>query len=127
LKKLIPILLLIILPARMICAEGNPPLPEQPGNGYGIEPGTRYPGTAVLEMLEAAEDEAAAIAVEAFEAGYKEGRVDGAALWRPRYDEMAGRAARAEKRPKLLTLVLSVAGAFLIGAASGALVYGAAR
>ncbi|MDR1420643.1 MAG: hypothetical protein LBI86_09735 [Treponema sp.] len=65
------------------------------------------------------EDEAAAIAEEAFEAGYKEGRIDGAALWKPRYEDMAERAIRAEKRPSVTLLVLGVIGAFAAGAGAG--------
>ena len=123
-KTLTLILLLILLPAGMICANGPNPPPLPPANEYRIEPGRLYSGQMILELIQALEDEAAIIAVESFEEGYKQGRIDGATLWKPYYDEIAKEAA---KRPKYSTFIMGMVGTLIIGFASGFAVYGAVQ
>jgi hypothetical protein len=71
LKTLPPLILLTLLLIPMVCAEAPPESPESSGNAYGIEPGTSYPGTVVLELMEAAEEEIGAAVTEAYAEGYK--------------------------------------------------------
>jgi hypothetical protein len=70
-KTLLPLILwLVILPWT---SYGQTP-PESPGgqnNGYGIEPETLYPGSMILELLEAAEAEIDIAVEEAYSEGYK--------------------------------------------------------
>jgi len=94
-------------------------------NEYGIDLEESYPGTQVTELLRASEDEAVTAVKAAFEEGYKEGRIDGAAIWLPLYDGAVERAKKAEKRPTLKSLLVSVAAAFTLGAiTSGAVAWG---
>lgn len=52
-------------------AQTRPELPDAQSNVYGIGPEQFYPGTLVLELMEAAEEEIDSAAVEAFAEGYK--------------------------------------------------------
>jgi hypothetical protein len=71
LKTLLPPILLALLLAPALSAQAPEQSPGSSGNAYGIEPGESYPGTMVLELMEAAEEEIAAAAGEAFAEGYK--------------------------------------------------------
>jgi len=71
LKTLPPLILL--LPLLTLSAYAQTP-PESPGarsSGCGIEPGQLYPGSLVLELMEAAEAEIDAAVAEAYAEGYK--------------------------------------------------------
>ncbi|MDR1286792.1 MAG: hypothetical protein LBK08_04205 [Treponema sp.] len=71
-SKILPLLILlplILTPASY--AQTPPELPGGQNSGYGIEPGTLYPGSAVLEILAAAENEIDAAVEEAYAEGYK--------------------------------------------------------
>jgi hypothetical protein len=71
LKTLLPLALLTLLLTPAGFAQTPPESPEGSGNAYGIEPEKSYPGTVVLELMEAAEEEIAAAVDEAFAEGYK--------------------------------------------------------
>jgi hypothetical protein len=62
-------LTLLLTPA--LFAQTPEQSPGSSGNVYGIEPEASYPGTVVLELMEAAEEEIAAAVDEAFAEGYK--------------------------------------------------------
>lgn len=115
LNRLIPAILSIALLAPPIFALDKTPSPSQYANEYGIEPDRSYPGTMVIDLLRAAEDAAAAGAKEAFEFGYKDGRVDGEALWKPRYADAIARAVKAEKRPTVKDVLFGTAVGILVG------------
>jgi hypothetical protein len=96
-----------------VFATENPSLPKPAVNEYGIKPDASYPGTVVTELMKAVEDEAALVVKEAFEEGYKAGRVEAAQAWIPVLAE-----ARADAGKKLLRATIWTAiGAFLSGAA----------
>lgn len=67
----------------------------------------------MLELVAIAEDEAAAAVREAYDAGYKAGRIDGVAIWGEEYKKLQAENARLKKRPGWET-VLSV-GAVALG------------
>jgi hypothetical protein len=69
----------------------------------------------VIELLRTAEDEATLGAKDAFAQGYKEGRIDGEALWKPRYADAVARAVKAEKRPTIKDVLLGTAVGLLAG------------
>ena len=70
--KTLPLLIwltLLLTPASF--AQTPEQSPEGSGNDYGIEPEASYPGTVVLELMEAAEEEIGAAVNEAYAGGYK--------------------------------------------------------
>jgi len=118
-----PILaILLTLPLTLpLCGNEEKPSPNPPVNEYGIEPEAWYRGEEVTEILRGTEEEAAAATAEAYDEGYKAGRIDGAALWRPLYDGAVTRAEKAEKRPTVKDLVLALLGGLAAGALTGVL------
>jgi hypothetical protein len=70
-KTLPPLILLTLLLIPKSFAQTPPELPDGQSGGYGIEPEKSYPGSMVLELMEAAEEEIAAAAHEAYAEGYK--------------------------------------------------------
>ena len=67
------LLLILLTPLLTLTGYAQTP-PESPGgqsSAYGIEPGQWYPGSLLLELMEAAEAEIDAAVAEAYEAGYK--------------------------------------------------------
>ena len=64
LKIFLPLILLILLLTPMSFAQAPPESPENSLNAYGIEPGKFYPGTIVLHLMEAAEEEITAAVKE---------------------------------------------------------------
>ena len=71
LKTLLPAILLITLLTPAGYAQTPPESPGGQSSAYGIEPGRLYPGTLLLELVEAAEAEIDAAVTEAYEEGYK--------------------------------------------------------
>ena len=67
---LLTILFLLLL-TRISYAQTPPELPDAQSNDYGIEPEQSYPGTLVLELMEAAAAEIDAAVREAYAEGYK--------------------------------------------------------
>jgi len=67
---LLTILLLLLL-TRISYAQTPPELPDAQNSGYGIEPEQFYPGSLILELMEAAEAEIDAAVREAYAEGYK--------------------------------------------------------
>jgi hypothetical protein len=67
---LLTILFLLLL-TPISYAQTPPELPDAQSNDYGIEPEQSYPGTLVLELMEAAEAEIDAAVREAYAEGYK--------------------------------------------------------
>lgn len=114
-------LLLLVLTLPVMSSE-NKNSPTQSENAYGIEPGKLYPGDLVLELLEIAEDEAAAAVREAYDAGYKAGRIDGAAIWGEEYKKLQAENARLKKRPGWETVLSVGAGALGVGIVIGLVV-----
>ena len=110
------------LSAPLIFGSEPKSFPSRSVNEYGIDPAASYPGTVVTDLLRAAEDEAAAVVEEALAEGYKAGRIDAAALWRPRDEAAVTRAEKAERRPTLKDVGL----ALLAGVGVGALAHAAA-
>lgn len=113
----------MLLLAPTICASETTSSSSPSANEYGIDPAASYPGTVVAELLRAAEEEAVAAVRDAFAQGYKDGRVNGAAIWKPLRDAALERAARAERRPTLRDVLLAGVTGILLGGAS-ALAYG---
>ena len=65
----------------------------------------------MTELLRVAEDEAVIAATNAYAGGYKAGRVDGAALWKPQYDaavERAVEAWRSARASGVMTLITGI-------------------
>ncbi|WP_304223089.1 hypothetical protein [Gracilinema caldarium] len=119
-KALLTLLLLALtLPAM---SSENKSLPMQSENEYGIESGRLYPGDLVLELLAIAEEEAAAAARDAYDAGYKAGRIDGAALWGEEYKKLQAENARLKKRPGWETVLSIGVGALGVGIVIGMVV-----
>lgn len=125
-KRILAILLIARLALTSFALEPTSS-PNPSGNEYGIDPGMFYPGTLVTELLLAAEDEATAAARDAFDLGYKEGRIDASALWRPAAESAERRAKAAEKRPSWRAVAGWAAAAFLAGCASAFAVCAVAR
>jgi len=71
LKTLLLMILLLLLLTRISYAQTPPELPDAQNSGYGIEPEQFYPGTLILELMEAAEAEIDAAVREAYAEGYK--------------------------------------------------------
>jgi len=69
----IPLLMILylLLLTPISYAQTPPELPDAQSNDYGIEPGRSYPGTLVLELMEAAGAEIDAAVREAYAEGYK--------------------------------------------------------
>jgi hypothetical protein len=67
---LLTILFLLLL-TRISYAQTPMELPDAQSNDYGIEPEQFYPGSLVLELMEAAEAEIDAAVREAYAEGYK--------------------------------------------------------
>jgi hypothetical protein len=73
LKTLPPLILLTLLLIPNGFAQTPPESPASSANVYGIELENFYPGTLVVELMEAAEEEIGAAANEAYAEGYKAG------------------------------------------------------
>jgi len=72
LLKILPLTLWLLLHLTLSGYAQTPPqLPSGHGNAYGIDRGQLYPGTLVLELMEAAEAEIEAAVREAYAEGYK--------------------------------------------------------
>jgi hypothetical protein len=71
LKILLLTILFLPLLMRISYAQTPPELPDAQSSDYGIEPEQFYPGTLVLELMEAAEAEIDAAVREAYAEGYK--------------------------------------------------------
>ena len=71
LNKLPPLICLTLLLSLTGYAQTQTALPENSGNAYGVEPEKLYPGTAILELMEAAEQEIDVAVREAYAEGYK--------------------------------------------------------
>ncbi|WP_304225446.1 hypothetical protein [Gracilinema caldarium] len=76
----------------------------------------------MLELLEIAEDEAAAAVRAAYDAGYKAGRIDGAAIWGEEYKKLQAENARLKKRPGWETVLSVGVGALGVGLIVGLVV-----
>ena len=75
-------LLMLTLP---LAAQSVIPSPTDSANEYGIDPGRLYPGTMVLELIAAIEDEAVIAIDDSYAAGYKAGLLSAApdlAFWK---------------------------------------------
>jgi len=70
-KTLLLLILLLPLLTRIGYAQTQTQSPDAQNNAYGIEPGQLYPGSLVLELMEAAEAEIENAAHEAYAEGYK--------------------------------------------------------
>jgi hypothetical protein len=75
-KTLPPLILLMLLLTPAGFAQTPPESPEGSGNAYEIEPEESYPGSTVLYLLEAAEEEIDAAVTEAYAEGYKAAAVE---------------------------------------------------
>jgi len=64
-------ILLLLLLTQISYAQTPQELPNAQNSGYGIEPEQFYPGSLVLELMEAAEAEIDAAVREAYAEGYK--------------------------------------------------------
>ncbi len=122
-KILAILLLLALIPPVM--SEENRSLPTQSANAYGIDPDKLYPGALVLELLLTAEDEAATQVSNAYDEGYKAGRIDGAAIWGGEYKKLQAENTRLAKRPGWGT-VISIGISLGIGALGAGIVIGMA-
>ena len=71
LKILLLTILFLPLLTRISYAQTPPELPSAQSSAYGIEPERLYPGSLVLELMEAAETEIDAAVREAYAEGYK--------------------------------------------------------
>ena len=71
LKILLLTILFLPLLTLISYAQTPPELPDAQNSGYGIEPEQFYPGSLVLELMEAAETEIDAAVREAYAEGYK--------------------------------------------------------
>jgi len=71
LKTLLPAILFLLTLTRISYAQTPPESPGARNSGYGIEPEQFYPGSLVLELMEAAEAEIDAAVHEAYAEGYK--------------------------------------------------------
>ncbi len=79
-----PILCLILL-TLMITARPSIVSAQSTGSDYGIEPEASYPGSLVIDILTAAEEEASIAIGEAYAEGYKAGLLEAApetAYWK---------------------------------------------
>ncbi|MDR0302364.1 MAG: hypothetical protein LBI04_08665 [Treponema sp.] len=70
-KTLLLVILLLPLLMRISYAQTQTISPDMQNNGFGIELEQFYPGSLVLELLEAAETEIDEVVYEAFNEGYK--------------------------------------------------------
>jgi hypothetical protein len=99
--KTLPLLIwltLLLIPKSF--AQTPPESPESFAGAYGIEPERSYPGTVVLELMEAAEEEIAAAVDEAYAEGYKAGALEyapDAALYKALAGDMEA-ALEAERK-----------------------------
>ena len=71
LKTHLLMILLLLLLTQLSYAQTLPELPDAQNNDYGIEPERLYPGSLILELMEAAEAEIDAAVYEAYAEGYK--------------------------------------------------------
>lgn len=118
-----PLLLLILLLVTLtqpLAAQMSTPSPNDSGNDYGIDPGASYPGTIVVELLAAAEDEAVVAIDEAYAEGYKAGLLASApdtAYWRTLANDWKAQTVAALSRPRLpwWSLPASIVGGLGVG------------
>lgn len=122
-KKLMLMILFLSLTVAMIFANNPQDFQNESENEYGIDPNESYPGNLVIEILKAAEDEAVIVVEDAYSTGYKDGRIDGAAIWKPKYSEQFDRAEKYESRPTIFQLILSVAGGVVVGSIGSAIFF----
>jgi hypothetical protein len=71
LKKPLLLTVLLLLLMQMSYSQTPPESRTGPGNEYGIEPEKLYPGSAILEILAAVDEEVDAAVGEAYAEGYK--------------------------------------------------------
>ena len=71
LRTRLPVILSLLLITQMSYAQTHKESPNNQGNGYGIELNQFYPGTLVLELMRAAEEEIDAAVNDAYAQGYK--------------------------------------------------------
>ena len=116
-RKMLGILCIVLFAPLSIANEQKSSLPEYE-NEYGIDPNRLYPGSLVIQLLQAAEEESGTGIEEAYAEGYKAGRIDAAELWRPVELEEQNRADRAED--KLARANKNILTGFLLGLVSGA-------
>jgi hypothetical protein len=96
-RILLPTILLTLLLTQTGFTQTPPESLNAPSSDYGIEPEGLYPGSAILEILTAAEDEIDAAVTEAYAEGYK------AATLRYAPDLAASKAMEAALRAELET------------------------
>jgi hypothetical protein len=94
-KTLPHLILLTLLLTQTGFAQTPPESPDARNSAYGIEPGRLYPGSLVLELMEAAEAEIENAVHEAYAEGYK------AAMLQYAPDAAAYRAAAETTRAEL--------------------------
>ena len=132
LNKFLPLILSLALLTPISYAQTPAGSPEKPGSAYGIEPLRHYPGTLVLELMQAAEEEIDAAVRDAYARGYKAAALryvpelaerdrDIASLQKAVANHKAAR--RKYWRNAFVACGLSLLG----GAAAGAVITGAAR
>jgi len=117
LRTLLPLILLTLLLTPISFAQTPPESPGSSLNDYGIKPEQFYPGTLILQLMEAAEEEIAAAVEEAYAEGYKAGLLASMSET-ARYmalNERLQRDLKAQQRrlPNWVTLPLGFAGGFL--------------
>jgi len=125
---LLTILFLLTL-TQISYAQTPPELPDVQSSGYGIEPEQFYPGSLVLELMEAAEAEIDAAVREAYAEGYKAAVLRYAAELALKNQEIAAlnltiEAFRADRRKTWLDIFLTGALSFLGGMAANAIITG---
>jgi hypothetical protein len=70
-KTLLPLILWLLILPWTGYGQMPPESPDGQSGGYGIEPEKLYPGSMILELLAAAEEEIDAAVEEAYSEGYK--------------------------------------------------------
>jgi hypothetical protein len=71
LKTLLPLILWLLILTRTGYAQMSPKSPDGQSSDYGIEAEKLYPGSMILELLAAAEEEIDLAVEEAYSEGYK--------------------------------------------------------
>jgi hypothetical protein len=117
LKILLPPILLALLLTPASFAQTPRESPENSANAYGIEPEQFYPGTLILRLMEAAEEELDAAVNEAFAEGYKAGQtayMPDAVYYRALSESLESDLAGARRKlPGWVSFAAGFAGGFL--------------
>lgn len=119
--KLFPLLCLsLLILIQPLAAQTSSASQTASASGYGIDPAASYPGTMVIDLLAAAEDEAIIAIDEAYADGYKAGLLAAApdaAYWKSLADNWKSSAVAELSRPRLpwWCIPASVAGGLGIG------------